>query len=92
MPTGQGQRGNIRDKVDRDLLHDYMWKRTDHNSRFSMSQKELAEALSITQFTMSAIFSEMCRDGRLRKVKWNFFVTDPALWRWKNPKSERRLL
>lgn len=85
MPKGQGQRGNIGDKVDRDLLHEFMWKHADHNGRFTMSQKELADALSVSVYTMSTIFHEMLVSGRLRKVKWNFFVMEPNLWRWKNP-------
>lgn len=85
MPRGQGQRGNINDKIDRDLLHDYLWEHTDHNGRFTMAQKDLAEALAVSVYTMSTVFHEMVVAGRLRKVKWNFFVTDPSIWRWKNP-------
>lgn len=88
MPKGQRGRGNIADRVDRDLLHDYMWKHSDHNHLFQMSQKELAEKLGVTVFTMSTISAEMVQAGRLRKVKWNFFVIDPELWRWKNPPAQ----
>lgn len=77
--------GNITDKVDRDLLHDYLWKKADHNGRIPFTQDKLATDLGINKYTMSTIFREMYDTGRLRKNGSKTFVVDPAIWRWEQP-------
>lgn len=83
-------RGNTRDKVDRQLLHEYLWGMRDRNDLIPISQKELAEKLGIDQSTMSIIFREMRESGRLRRIGGKYQVLDPELHRWKNT-GERSL-
>jgi DNA-binding transcriptional regulator YhcF (GntR family) len=85
MPKGQGVRGNISDKVDRHLLHEYMWKHSDRNGCFQMTQTALANGLGVNLQTMSTIFRELVSAGRIRKVGARFHVADPEKWRWENP-------
>lgn len=76
--------GNVSDKVDRDLLHDYLWRNSDRNNVWLGRSGQLAEDLGIGVATMSIIFREMITDGRLSKVKGKYYIVDPAVWAWKN--------
>lgn len=82
MPRGQKTPGNLKDKVDRDLLHEYLWKHADRRGMYLGSQKDLAEKLGITNFTVSHIFREMKEGGRVKKVGRYYKITDPEKWRW----------
>ena len=77
-------RGNTKDKVDRDLLHEYLWKHTDRRGIYLGSQTELAEKLGVTIFTVSHIFREMKEGGRVKKIGGKYKIEDPAKWKWKN--------
>lgn len=82
-------RGNIKDRIDRDLLHAYMYENRDRHDRFTESSGELAEALGIAPTTMSIIFREMIVDGRITRTRGGkFIVEDPKLWAWKNKAPE----
>lgn len=72
------------DKVDRDLLHEYLWKISGRNGFLNVSQKELAESLNVTQFTISHIFREMREGGRVKRIGAKYKVVDPAIWRWQH--------
>lgn len=87
MSTARPQKtaGNLRDKVDRDLLHAFMWKHADRNHRWLGRSGQLAEDLGINASSMSIILREMITEGRIKKVNGKFFITDPAQWAWKNP-------
>lgn len=76
--------GNLSDKIDRDLLHDYMWRNSDRNKVWLGRPGELAEDLGIGSATMSIIFREMIVDGRMTKVKGKFYMVDPSVWAWTN--------
>ena len=72
-------------RIDRNLLHEYMWKNRDPRSgRFTKTQLELADELGVTNATISHIFSEMRAAGRIKKRGLSFYVVDPKVWRWKN--------
>lgn len=72
--------------IDRDLLHEYMWNNCDAKThKLNKTQVLLAEELDVTTATMSHIFKELMAAGRVRKRGLSFYVTDPAVWRWKNP-------
>lgn len=86
--SSQRKPGNISDKVDRDLLHEYMWKNSDRNNVWLGRPGELADDLGISPASMSIIFREMIVDGRMKKVKAKFFVEDPKIWAWKNSQPE----
>jgi CRP-like cAMP-binding protein len=80
--------GNLSTKLDRDLLHQYLWQRVDRLGRVTIRQKDLAEGLGVTDATMSLLFKEMVLAGRLRKVRTTFYVVDPKLWAWRNTNPE----
>lgn len=83
MPTG-----NVKDKIDRDLLHEYLWKISETRShKLTIRQDALAEGLGITPFTMAKIFRELLDDGKLRRMRKTFFVVDPAVSRWGAPRD-----
>lgn len=76
---------HTRDKIDRDLLHEWLWKKSDHLNRISMSVTEIAAACGVTIYTMSHIFQEMRAAGRLRKTGRTYYVVDPRIWVWVDP-------
>lgn len=75
-------RGNTTDKVDRDLLHQYLYKNSDRHHMMTISPSELADALGISVFHMSRILKEMKETGRLRVVGKRVEVVDPDLYMW----------
>lgn len=88
MPKGQGTRGNLTEKLDRDLLHEYLWKTADKSGRMLMTQTDLAERLAVNRYHLSVIFREMMMAGRVRRAGSAFFITDPAAWKWTNRAPE----
>lgn len=88
MPKGQSTPGNLSQKVDRDLLHEYLWKQTDKNGRMLITQKELAERLDMNRYHLNTIFREMIMAGRVRRSGAAFFITDPMHWQWTNRTAE----
>jgi hypothetical protein len=85
----QKTRGNLYDKVDRDLLHSYMWRNSDRNGRWIGRPGDLAEGLGVNAATMSTILTEMVQDGRLLRQAARYVVIDPALWAWSNKKPDQ---
>lgn len=77
-----------KDKIDRNLLHEYLWKISGRNGVLLISQTQLAEDLGVTIFTISHIFREMKEGGRLKKVGTKYHVVDPSVWRWKHNEQE----
>lgn len=77
-------RGRTDDKVDRGLLHEYMWKHRDGLDRYMGTQQDLAAKLGLTVFSLSHIFGEMVATGRVRKIRGRFYITDPKLWAWQH--------
>lgn len=72
-------------KVDRHLLHEYLWNHRGRGNFMSGTQAELAEEFQVTRATMSLIFTEMAQDGRLKRVKGNkFLIYDPELYQWQH--------
>ena len=77
----QNKVGNLRDKVDRGLLHKYLWKKRSRMDLMSGSQDDLAEGLGISKTAMSLILKEMAEHGMLIKLKrgtWK--IVDPQLY------------
>lgn len=77
------------DKIDRQMLHEYLWKISGRNGMLLISQTELAEDLHVTIFTISNIFREMREDGRVTKVGSKYKITDPEMWRWEHNDQQR---
>ena len=69
-------------KVDRQLLHEYLWEQRARGNFMSGTQAELAKEFHVTFATMSLIFKEMAEDGRLRRSGSKFLIYDPDVYRW----------
>lgn len=77
----QNKVGNLTDKVDRGLLHEYLWKHRTREGFVAGSQNALAEGLGITKVAMSLILKEMSEYGMLikhRRGTWQ--IVDPKLY------------
>lgn len=81
--------GNVTDKVDRKLLHQFLWKYRDRSNFMSFKPGELAEMLEITIYAMSAIFKDMCEKGYLRKLgNGKYIIIEPSLTVWSDDKTD----
>jgi len=82
--------GNLTDKVDRHLLHQFLWKYRDRSNFMTFKSGQLAEDLGVTVYTMSGILSEMVEKGLLKKVGHKYVVVDPGIAAWapRNPDQE----
>lgn len=73
--------------IDRDALHEYLWRHTDRLGKVKVVQRILARDLDVTHYTISRIFREMREEGRVRKIgsdKLNvstYLIVDPEVWR-----------
>ena len=71
------------DKIDRHLLHQFLWKYRDRNGFNSYKPGELAEMLGTTVYNMSRILNEMTRAGMLKKHSaGKYHISDPTLGSW----------
>jgi predicted transcriptional regulator len=83
-----GKGGNTRDKIDRHMLHEFLWEKRDRNGKFPHSQTDLAEALGITIWALSDIFKELKEQGRVEKVHGKYKINDPATFVWVDEGSQ----
>lgn len=73
--------------LDRDALHSFLWDRTDSKDVIRIVQRELAEQLGVTIYTMSRVVKEFCQEGRLKKVQTSnhniqsYVVCEPGAWK-----------
>lgn len=78
-------------KIDRHLLHEYLWNHRGRGNFMTGTQTELAEEFNVTRPTMSVIFKEMADDGRLKRVGAKFLIYDPVTYLWENTPEPERL-
>lgn len=81
MGMAQNKRGNLKDKVDRELLHAYLWKHRTREGFVSGTQNDLADKLGITKVAMTMILTEMAEKGMLvkhRRATWQ--IVDPQMY------------
>lgn len=71
-------RGNTSGKVDLQLLHEFLWKKSGRRGVMTYRSGELAEVLGIAVSTMSITLGKMVEEGRLKKVGSKYFVNDPT--------------
>jgi len=81
-PVRQTKPGNLSDKIDRQLLHEYLWMNRARGDFYPVSQKELAEKLGVTIFTLSRVFRELRDEGRVEKIRGKYRIFDPAHAAW----------
>lgn len=74
--------GNTKDRIDRHMLHEYLWKHRGRNDMMMLSVTELADKLNVTIFTMSKIFGEMREAGRVQKIGRKYQIFDPSERVW----------
>lgn len=76
-----------RTRLDRNLLHEYFWKRSDRHGKIRVNQSELADALALDRTTLVRIMREFEITGRARKLSegWRreslYQVVDPSIWK-----------
>lgn len=73
-------------KMDRDALHEYLWKKSNSRNRIQVHQGNLAKSLWCCHQHLNALFQEMVAQGRLRKLSKSYqgveyLVKDPQVWR-----------
>lgn len=72
--------------VDLDLLHEYLWKRSDRLGRLTIVQKDFAEEVGVTKFTLCLIFGRLTDEGRIKKIQAHqsnygtYQIRDPRNW------------
>lgn len=72
--------------VDRPLLHQYLWSKSDRMNRIRLDQKCLASELGVNHYTMSRIVHELIEMGRIRRLAIGqgnartYVVADPDLF------------
>lgn len=75
-------------KVDRQLLHEFLWKRAGNSGKVTIDQTKLAEQLGLSRTTVVRIIGEMGLEGRVKKISERqhrrclYRVTDPETWKW----------
>jgi len=77
----QNKRGNLKDKVDRGLLHEYLWKHRTREGFVAGTQNDLAAKLGIKKVAMTLILTEMAEKGMLikhRRATWQ--IVDPQMY------------
>lgn len=85
--------GNNLDKIDRHMLHEFLWKYRDRNSYIPWQQKEVAKMFGVNHCVMSVIYKELLEQKALKKEGSKFRVSDPSLavWEQEAKDSESRL-
>lgn len=75
-------RGNVSDKIDRDLLYEFLWKHRDRNGFMPWGQAEFGEMLNLTVTSVSVIFRELREKGAIVRVRNKVRIVDPELSKW----------
>ena len=75
-------------KVDRNLLHEYLWEIRDRTDIVKIDQQALSDELNISNFTLSHLLRRMVEDGQLERLgNSRFIVKDPITWGF-NPNQQ----
>jgi len=78
-----------RTKLDRDLLHKYLWDNSDRLGRIKINVTDLSADLGISRFGLQTVFREFLAGGRMKEFSRAahgikiYTITDPNVWRWK---------
>lgn len=88
------------EKIDRPLLHQYWWERTNRRGLIEINQTKMADALGVTRRTMTNTMRKMEDEGRIEcferqkqgRVIWRIFdPSDPGTTKVK-VKGQKRLM
>lgn len=73
-------------KIDRNALHRYLYRRADRLGRLKLNVKVLAADLELSYCNMTVVIGEMTASGRLRRIGGpryglkTYVVADPSSW------------
>lgn len=73
-------------RIDRDLLHNHLWSRSNRYHRITVNAKELAAFLDVAHNTGKYLLQELVESGRIVEVGRAVYnckiyrVTDPDKW------------
>lgn len=74
-------RKNMKEKIDRELFHEWLWENRGRRDVVSMSGFDIARHFGFSKYTPTRLFSEMLAQGKLKKMRGGkFVVIDPALF------------
>lgn len=74
------------DSVDRDLLHAYLFRKSNARHRLTLHNTGLAHDVGVSVEQMSRIIKEMTEDGRMAKIgrtasrSYVYKIIDPEEW------------
>ena len=71
-----------RDRIDRDLLHVWLWDNRGRNGILGPEFRGagLARQFGWSRHTPVRLFGELVEEGKLRKTKQGYQVVDPAMF------------
>lgn len=70
------------EKIDRQLLHEFLYKKSNSRNVLRVLHTDLAEDLGVGHYTISRIFREFIREGRVKKLDHgrqgvDYLIRDP---------------
>lgn len=69
--------------LDLEEIHKNLWERSDRLGRLRLIQKEYAQELGVTHFTITRLFKRMEEEGRMKKLvshqgnMWTYAIRNP---------------
>lgn len=73
-------------KIDRDALHRYLYRRADPFGRLKLNVKKLSSELELAYCNLTLVIADMAETGRIRHIGGSRYATktyvivDPAIW------------
>lgn len=82
-------------KIDRDMLHAYLYRHSNNRGRITVKHIDLAEDLGIRDDHLGRIMNEMAAAGRVKRITSSnngvvYSVRDPTEWEKEHPRRGRR--
>jgi len=81
----------LSEPVHDDLIHELLWARSDRLNRLHIIQKDFADEVGISKFTMNHCFKRLEAAGRIKKIQshqgnmWTYLIRDPDLFPLDSP-------
>lgn len=75
MPSGK--------HLDLEEIHEILWNKSDRLGRLRLIQKEFAQEIGVTHFTITRVFKRLEAEGRLKKLvshkgnMWTYAIRNP---------------
>lgn len=73
----KGVRGRTTHRIDRELLHAWLWKRRGRNNIIPLTQIEIAEILRFSIYTCNRMIAELIAAGKVTRNGNMYRVVDP---------------